>query len=177
MYSIYETRIGTREMFLGSIADSGSKEPLRSSIACTVLKELYRSLSLAQFDRRQLASSFRSRLGLLMTGCASLAGTDQTPSIESGRETLTEQADYFVPMTNRERWDHYAYSLVEPQAFLYPAVQAGLNQARNGPHEWGQSVEGYGHVRTVKPKWVRVVDNNLARGWSTPSAMRGLRLM
>jgi len=70
MYSIYETRIGTREMFLGSIADSGSKEPLRSSIACTVLKELYRSLSLAQFDRRQLASSFRSRLGLLMTDCA-----------------------------------------------------------------------------------------------------------
>jgi hypothetical protein len=73
----------------------------------------------------------------------SLAGTDQTSSIESGRETLTEQADYFVPMTNRERWDHYAYSLVEPQAFLYPAVQAGLNQARNRPHEWGQSVEGY----------------------------------
>ena len=33
----------------------------------------------------------------------SLAGTDQTSSIESGRETLTEQADYFVPMTNRER--------------------------------------------------------------------------
>jgi hypothetical protein len=74
----------------------------------------------------------------------SLAGTDQTSSIESGRETLTEQADYFVPMTNSERWDHYAYSLVEPQAFLYPAVQAGLNQARNRPHEWGQGVEGYG---------------------------------
>jgi hypothetical protein len=74
----------------------------------------------------------------------SLAGTDQTSSIESGKETLTEQADYFAPMTNRERWDHYAYSLVEPQAFLYPAVQAGLNQARNRPHEWGQSVEGYG---------------------------------
>jgi hypothetical protein len=37
-----------------------------------------------------------------------LAGTDQTSSIESGRETLTEQADYFVPMSNRERWDHYA---------------------------------------------------------------------
>jgi hypothetical protein len=73
----------------------------------------------------------------------SLAGTDQTSSIESGRETLTEQADYFVPTTNRERWDHYAYSLVEPQAFLYPAVQAGFNQARNRPHEWGQSVEGY----------------------------------
>jgi len=54
----------------------------------------------------------------------SLAGTDQTSSIESGRETLTEQADYFVPMTNGERWDHYVYSLVEPQAFLYPAVQA-----------------------------------------------------
>lgn len=73
----------------------------------------------------------------------SLAGTDQTSSIESGRETFTEQADYFVPMTNRERWDHYAYSLVGPHAFLYPAVQAGLNQARNSPHEWGQGVEGY----------------------------------
>ena len=57
---------------------------------------------------------------------------------------MTEQADYFVPMTNRERWDHYAYSLVEPQAFLYPAAQSGLNQARNKPHEWSQGVEGYG---------------------------------
>lgn len=74
----------------------------------------------------------------------SLSGTDQTSSIESGRETLTEQADYFVPMTNRERLDHYAYSLVGPQAFLYPVVQAGLNQARNSPHEWGHGVEGYG---------------------------------
>ena len=57
---------------------------------------------------------------------------------------MTEQADYFVPMTNHERWDHYAYSLVEPQALLFPAVQAGLNQARNRPQAWGQGVEGYG---------------------------------
>src|SRR5256885_13511187 len=78
----------------------------------------------------------RSTLFPYTTLFRSLAGTDQMSSIESGRETLTEQADYFVPMTNRERWDHYAYSLVEPQASLYPAVQAGLNQARNRPHEW-----------------------------------------
>jgi hypothetical protein len=40
--------------------------------------------------------------------------------------------------------NHYAYSLAEPQALLFPAVQAGLNQARNRPQEWGQGVEGYG---------------------------------
>jgi hypothetical protein len=71
-------------------------------------------------------------------------GRDERSSIESGRETLTEQADYFVPMTSRERWDHYAYSLVEPQAIVFLAIQAGLNQARNTPHEWGQGAEGYG---------------------------------
>jgi hypothetical protein len=75
--------------------------------------------------------------------------TGQPYSIESGRETLIEQADYFVPMTNRERWLHYAYSLVQPQAILFPALQAGFNQAgfnqaRNTPHEWGQGAEGYG---------------------------------
>jgi hypothetical protein len=71
-------------------------------------------------------------------------GADQATSIGFGRETLTKQADYRVPMTNRERWDHYAYSLVEPQAFLYPAAQSGLNQARNKPHEWSQGAEAYG---------------------------------
>jgi hypothetical protein len=81
--------------------------------------------------------------------CASTATvlsscTGQPSSIESGRETLIEQADYFVPMTNRERWVHYAYILVQPQAVLFPAFQAGLNQARNTPHEWGQGAKGYG---------------------------------
>jgi hypothetical protein len=72
------------------------------------------------------------------------SNTRQPSSIESGKETLIEQADYFVPMTNRERWEHYAYSLVQPQAVLFPAFQAGLNQARNTPHEWGQGAQGYG---------------------------------
>lgn len=70
--------------------------------------------------------------------------TRQPSPTESGRETLIEQADYFVPMTNRERWVHYAYSLVQPQAILFPVFQAGLNQARNTPHEWGQGAESYG---------------------------------
>ena len=71
-------------------------------------------------------------------------GSDEGSSIKFGRETLTEQADYFVPMTNRQRWEHFAYSLVQPQALLYTAVQAGLNQAQNTPHEWGQGARGYG---------------------------------
>jgi hypothetical protein len=37
------------------------------------------------------------------------SNTRQPSSIESGKETLIEQVDYFVPMTNRERWEHYAY--------------------------------------------------------------------
>lgn len=76
---------------------------------------------------------------MVLSGC-----TRQLSSIDSGRETLIEQADYFVPMTNRERWVHYAYSLVQPQAILFPAFQAGLNQARNTPREWRQGAEGYG---------------------------------
>jgi hypothetical protein len=68
----------------------------------------------------------------------------QPSSNESVRETLIAQTDYFVPMTNRERWLHYAYSLVQPQAILFPAFQAGLSQARNTPHEWGQGAEAYG---------------------------------
>jgi hypothetical protein len=71
-------------------------------------------------------------------------GSNKESSVESGKETLTEQADYFVPMTDRERWEHYAYSLVGPQAFFYSAAQAGINQARNTPYEWGQGAEGYG---------------------------------
>jgi hypothetical protein len=55
-------------------------------------------------------------------------------------------------MTNRERWEHYAYSLVQPQAVLFPAFQAGLNQARNTPHDWGwvrKDTDGGSVVSTV----------------------------
>src|SRR5256885_2791734 len=73
----------------------------------------------------------RSTLFPYTTLFRSLAGTDQMSSIESGRETLTEQADYFVPMTNRERWDHYAYSLVEPQASLYPRSEEHTSELQS----------------------------------------------
>jgi hypothetical protein len=55
-----------------------------------------------------------------------------------------QQADVSVPMTGRERMNYYLYSLTGPQAFVYSAAQAGVNQARNAPQEWGQGAEGYG---------------------------------
>ncbi|HEY2861602.1 MAG TPA: hypothetical protein VGJ21_24595 [Terracidiphilus sp.] len=65
-------------------------------------------------------------------------------SATTGKESWVRQAEDFVPMTNSERMAHYEYSLFGPQALLYSAAQAGLNQLRNTPEEWGQGAEGYG---------------------------------
>src|ERR1700730_12363184 len=53
------------------------------------------------------------------------------------------QAEDFVPMTRRERAAHYAHALFGPEAFLFAGVHAGIGQARNSPHEWGQGAEGF----------------------------------
>jgi hypothetical protein len=66
-------------------------------------------------------------------------------SISARKESWVQQADSFVPMTGEERLAHYAYSLVDPQALVYSAAQAGVTQLRDTPHEWGQGAEGYGH--------------------------------
>jgi hypothetical protein len=65
-------------------------------------------------------------------------------SASAGKESWVRQAEDFVPMTRSERLAHYEYSLFGPQAFLYAVSQAGLNQLRATPQEWGQGAEGYG---------------------------------
>jgi hypothetical protein len=67
-----------------------------------------------------------------------------SPIPNGGKETWVLQAEDFVPMTTSERLAHYVYSLAGPQAFLYSAAQAGLNQLRNEPEEWRQRAQGYG---------------------------------
>ena len=62
-----------------------------------------------------------------------------SPIPNGGKETWVLQAEDFVPMTKSERLAHYVYSLAGPQAFLYSAAQAGLNQLRNQPEEWRQT--------------------------------------
>ncbi|HXJ41068.1 MAG TPA: hypothetical protein VNH18_17430 [Bryobacteraceae bacterium] len=65
-------------------------------------------------------------------------------STNVGKESWARQAGDFVPLTGSERATLYAYSLFGPKAFVFSAAQAGFNQLRNSPREWGQGAEGYG---------------------------------
>jgi len=59
-------------------------------------------------------------------------------------EVFVPQTEDFVPMTRSERAAHYARAIIGPQAFVFSAAQAGINQLRNTPKEWQQGAEGYG---------------------------------
>lgn len=47
-------------------------------------------------------------------------------------------------MTQNERLRYYFKHMLSPEAVLRSAAGAGINQALNIPHEWGQGAEGYG---------------------------------
>jgi hypothetical protein len=64
----------------------------------------------------------------------------ETPPAECQRRTVED----FVPMTRTDREVEYIRGLVGPSAFVFSAAQAGLGQARDRPHEWGQGAEGFG---------------------------------
>lgn len=69
-------------------------------------------------------------------------GSPSSPSVEG--TSLERQAEDFVPMSRSERAAQYARSIFGPQAFLFSAVDAGIDQWRSRPYEWGQGAEGFG---------------------------------
>jgi hypothetical protein len=74
-------------------------------------------------------------------GASSLTAIQkETPPAECQRRT----AEDFIPMTRTDREVEYIRGLVGPMAFVYSAAQAGLGQALDRPHEWGQGAEGFG---------------------------------
>jgi hypothetical protein len=76
---------------------------------------------------------------------ADTADTAATPpSTNTSAASWVRQAEDFVPMTRSERAAHYAHAILGPEAFVFSAAQAGINQLRNTPEEWQQGAEGYG---------------------------------
>jgi hypothetical protein len=67
------------------------------------------------------------------------------PDTDAPRHALVAPANprIYVPLTRSERFSRYAKGLYNPEALLRSAAGAGIQQASNTPHEWGQGAEGY----------------------------------
>jgi hypothetical protein len=50
----------------------------------------------------------------------------------------------YVPITQKERLAYYAHHLFNVESLFRTAAGAGINQAMDTPHEWGEGAEGYG---------------------------------
>jgi hypothetical protein len=58
--------------------------------------------------------------------------------------SLLQPQPLFKPMTQGERFQHYVKSTFSVESILRSAAGAGIHQATDTPHEWGQGAEGYG---------------------------------
>jgi hypothetical protein len=65
----------------------------------------------------------------------------QTPADTA--EPVTKLQPAFKPMTQSERFQHYVKNTFSVEAILRSAAGAGISQANDTPHEWGQGAEGY----------------------------------
>lgn len=63
----------------------------------------------------------------------------QPAPVDCSRRTVED----YEPITRTERAANYVRSLTGPQAYLYAAMLAGYDQARNRPREWGQGSLGF----------------------------------
>ncbi len=63
----------------------------------------------------------------------------QSPAVDCSNRTAQD----YVPVTRQDRLGDYIRSVVYPQAFLFAGALAGVEQAENWPHEWGQGSAGY----------------------------------
>jgi hypothetical protein len=66
----------------------------------------------------------------------------QTAADTAG-EPATRLQPAFEPMTQSERFQHYIKSTFSVESILRSAAGAGISQANDTPHEWGQGAEGY----------------------------------
>jgi hypothetical protein len=87
---------------------------------------------------------------------AAQQGTNQSitnsGSVEKGVDYLlnylnmagTQKAKQFHPMTQRERAQLYAKTMMNPLGYLKAASSAGIDQWNDKPSEWEQGASGYG---------------------------------
>jgi hypothetical protein len=71
------------------------------------------------------------------------AGDGSVP-LSKPHSLFAPTAAEFSPMTRSERFRHYLTGLVDTESIFRAAASAGLKQAGNTPHEWGQGAEAYG---------------------------------
>ena len=64
-------------------------------------------------------------------------------TLQRDREANATTQPEFVPMTQRERWQHYFRSTGDPIAMVMSAAGAGITQWQDSPTEWGQGATGY----------------------------------
>src|SRR5262245_52162280 len=75
--------------------------------------------------------------------------TPATPSTGQGNSLLVRGLNALgpedpAPISKRQRFNNYIIYTVGPMALIGNAAAAGLQQAADSPHEWGQGGEGYG---------------------------------
>jgi hypothetical protein len=63
---------------------------------------------------------------------------------DTAAEPATRLQPAFKPMTQSERFQHYLKSTFSVESVLRSAAGAGIHQATDTPHEWGEGAEGYG---------------------------------
>src|SRR5229473_1290373 len=109
----------------------------------------------------------KSLLGALLTLAASSgvmdAQTDDKPDTTSAPESAVSPSqnkakaslfyflvmsgktqDQFQPLTQSQRTEAYVKGLFSPFLFANAGLSAGITQAQDVPHSWGQGAEGYG---------------------------------
>ena len=72
----------------------------------------------------------------------------------------------YVPLTQAERFRQYVKHMFSAESFLRSAAGAGINQALNVPHEWGQGAEGYGR-RFASSYGSHIIQSTVMYGAST----------
>jgi hypothetical protein len=68
-----------------------------------------------------------------------------TPALrtDANRGNQTANDPYVFP-SRKERFNRYVKSMFGPTALLRSAINAGINQWKDSPEEWGQGASGYG---------------------------------
>lgn len=86
-----------------------------------------------------LASAFIVQCSLAQTNPSTGAADRAEPSSAA----VSSPPRAYVSMTQTERLHYYFKHMFSAESFLRSAAGAGINQALDLPHEWGQGDEGY----------------------------------
>jgi len=78
---------------------------------------------------------------------------------------VTSSVSTYTPPNQSERLRYYFTHMFSVESFLRAAAGAGINQALNIPHEWGQGASGYG-LRYASSFGAHVIQNTFMYGTS-----------